>query len=569
MLGLIAFSLQAAYYAHVNPNSTNDPNIIVPSSSVENWYDLGKKVHTHYLINASAGKRTATPVAMNLHGPLIPNGLFGYEPSDIRAAYNVPSVGGSQAIAIVDAYDYPSALQDFNTFASTYGLPLETSTTVTASTNRTFQVVYGNGSKPSGDAGWNGEEALDIEWAHAMAPNAKIYLVEAASPAWSDFSVAINTAKALAGVKEVSMSFGGGEFSGETSLDAQLFSGTGIVFFSSAGDVGGEQEYPSESVDVVGVGGTTLQMSGNVVTSETAWSGSGGGPSSVESRPAFQSRVSAIVGSVRGTPDIAAVADPNFGVAVYEDGSWGEVGGTSVACPVCAGIVNNTATFLTSSPAQNLFFYSKLGTNTFRDITQGTAGKFSAAVGWDFITGCGTPIGLTRNSVPVVYQPDNNPPPAPITGTKVSGSLASILTANDGNTFQVKATKVTNLGSVADLQTHFTISGHLQSNILSASVTVVASANTGSATTGYVTNEVFIKNPSSGLYELVAAPTISTSDTTVTVALSQAQALKYLDSYGNFVVLTRALLPSRFYAGNNQTFTYSVDQVSATYSYSQ
>ena len=102
------------------------------------------------------------------------------DPLQIRSFYGVTGTG-SGVIAIVDAYDYATALSDFNTFAGYFGLPLESSSSVTASTNKVFQVVYATGSKPNKNGGWNQEAALDIEWAHAMAPAAKIVLVEAKS----------------------------------------------------------------------------------------------------------------------------------------------------------------------------------------------------------------------------------------------------------------------------------------------------------------------------------------------------------------------------------------------------
>src|SRR5205823_6185722 len=113
--------------------------------------------------------------------------------------------GGSGVIAIVDAYDYPTALNDFNVFSRQFGLPVETSSSATASTNQVFQVVYASGRKPRTNGGWAQEAALDIEWAHAMAPNAKIVLVEAASNSFANLFNAVDVASSIAGVKEVSM----------------------------------------------------------------------------------------------------------------------------------------------------------------------------------------------------------------------------------------------------------------------------------------------------------------------------------------------------------------------------
>ncbi len=401
MLSLIGLSLQAAYAVLHGPAALSDHRVFVPDSSIPKWYEAGLAAHTHHLISIGPQENPQPiyPTEFALNGPLAAATPSGYSPSQIRSAYAVVGAG-SKAIAIVDAYNYPTALNDFNVFSAQYGLPQETSTSVTASTNKVFQVVYQGTKKPSNNASWNEEEALDIEWAHALAPSAKIYLVEANSASYANLFAAIQKAATLTGVSEVSNSWGGSEFSGETSYDS-YFTTSGIVFFASAGDTGGAQEYPSESPNVVAAGGTTLNLSGTTVTSETAWSGSGGGPSSYEARPSYQSGISSIVGSVRGAPDLAADADPNTGVAVYDSTSyagyvgWLVFGGTSVASPVLAGITNAAGTFRASSNAELTAIYSKLGTSSFRDITSGSAGSFTAKVGWDFITGVGAPVGAS------------------------------------------------------------------------------------------------------------------------------------------------------------------------------
>ena len=130
--------------------------------------------------------------------------IGGYYPADVRAAYRMPASGGSGVIAIVDAFNDPTALSDFNGFSAQFGLPQETNTVATAKTNKVFQIVYATGTKPADDTtGWSSEISLDIEWAHAMAPNAKIVLVEGADDSSLDAAVAV--AKAITGVHEVSM----------------------------------------------------------------------------------------------------------------------------------------------------------------------------------------------------------------------------------------------------------------------------------------------------------------------------------------------------------------------------
>jgi subtilase family serine protease len=377
----------------------NDPNIRVPSSSRPQPAGF-MRTHYYQLIGPWRGRSGQNNPVLALHGPALMAPPPGYGPSDIRAAYNIPtSAQGGDAIAVVDAYDLPTNLNDFNVFANEFGLPAETSTNPTASTNKVFQVVYSGGQQPSADPDWGVEISLDMEWAHSMAPKAKIYLVEAPSSSGQDLYNAIQVAAGLPGVKEISMSWGSGEFQGENTLDS-YFQASGIVFFASAGDNGGQQEYPSESPNVVGVGGTSLYMNGNTVTSEVAWGGSGGGPSSQEARPAFQNIVQSIVGGARGAPDVSLVADPNTGVAVYDStpdqgySGWFVVGGTSLSSPATAGITNVRARYSANSTAELNRIYANLGSPFYRDITQGTAGSFSAMAGWDFITGVGSSLGL-------------------------------------------------------------------------------------------------------------------------------------------------------------------------------
>jgi len=331
-------------------------------------------------------------------------------PATIRSAYSLPSIGGSGAIAIVDAYHYPTSLQDFNYFAKYFNLPQESSTNATAAGNKVFQVVYATGSKPQSGgnyiSSWNLEEALDIEWAHAIAPSAKIYLVEAASDSLTDLDYAVQIASRLTGVKEVSMSWGGGESPSEVQWYDTFFTTSGIAYFAAGGDTSALVEYPSTSVNVISCGGTTLNRSNNgTLLSETAWADTGCGLSAYEPRPIFQNVISSIVGNRRGSNDISFDADPNTGVYVYDSTPlWGEngwwiLGGTSVSSPCLSAVVNLAASsgngFAVSSQAEELRFYSNLKNATvFRDITSGTDGRLRSSVGWDFITGVGSPIGL-------------------------------------------------------------------------------------------------------------------------------------------------------------------------------
>ena len=360
--------------------------LFVPGSTTEERADIGVRAHTNHLIHV---KENATTFAAP----------SGYSPDDIRAAYALPSVGGQGTIAIVDAYDYPTAENDLNVFSAQFGLPACTTA------NGCFKKIYATGTKPRTSCSWSQEMALDIEWAHAMAPNARIVLVESASSTMLSLFKAILTATAISTVTEESNSWGGSEFQKEKNYDVAFLQRPGIVYFASSGDTGGKTIYPAVSPYVIAAGGTSLNSISPV--DETAWSGSGGGKSRYEPRPSYQNGIQSLTGAARGVPDFSAVADPATGVSVYDStpcqgmSGWMVFGGTSVSSPVLAGIVNlaDHVTPSTTTFSELTTIYSAAaiaGTSPdFRDIVSGTAGTFSALTGWDFTTGVGSNIGLS------------------------------------------------------------------------------------------------------------------------------------------------------------------------------
>jgi len=234
-----------------------------------------------------------------------------------------------------------------------------------------------------------------------MAPHAILYLIEAQSNSLADLMCAVIFAGAGIGSStggEISMSWGSGEFPGETALDP-VFNAPRVVFFASTGD-GPGTSYPSVSSNVVAVGGTTVSR--NPVTGnfsfENTWQSTGGGISRFESRPSYQSGIAALVGDRRGVPDVAADANPSTGVWVFNSSfvgvpAWFIVGGTSVASPVWAGITNAAGSFSPSSAAQLNKLYGDPASD-FNDITFGVCGPFMgylAAAGWDLCSGLGSP----------------------------------------------------------------------------------------------------------------------------------------------------------------------------------
>jgi subtilase family serine protease len=339
----------------------------------------------------TAGIFFETPASLACIYQLVPIEVPGCNPNVVTT--NVAK--GSKAIAIVDAFHYPGALGDLRTFSSQFGLP--------APTSSSFEVVYATGTRPPDGtgSGWDVEAALDIQYAHGLAPNAKVYLVEAASDSFSDLFQAVDKATQLvatAGGGEVSMSWGGAEFSTETSFDSHM-AAKKVVYFAASGDSVGTI-YPCVSPNVVCVGGTG--NSRNPVTGkfegEIAWANTGGGLSLYETRPPYQEPIRGIVHGKRGVPDIAAVADPNTGVWIFNaaNGGWFPVGGTSVATPVMAAIANLAGHFYASSATELNTIYSTIGGigPSWNDITSGACGPydgFLALQGWDFCTGVGTP----------------------------------------------------------------------------------------------------------------------------------------------------------------------------------
>jgi subtilase family serine protease len=327
----------------------------------------------------------------------------GYGPAQFRTAYNLPSAATTpQTIAIVDAYDAPTIASDLNTYSATFGLPQ------CNTANPCFKKVNQNGvqgSYPSKNAGWALEIALDVETAHAICPNCKILLVEAASASLANLEAAVNKAAQL-GATEISNSYGGSEWSGEL-LDS-AYNHPGIAVTAASGDYGyGSFGFPAASPFVVAVGGTTLTLgAGNAWAGETAWRGAGSGCSSYLSAPSWQtadaSWASTGCGAKRGVADVAADADPNTGAAVYDTtryqgrSGWFQVGGTSLSAPLVAGIYALAGNASSTSYPASIAYANR---SALHDVTTGSTGNCAtimcnAAAGYDGPTGVGTPNGL-------------------------------------------------------------------------------------------------------------------------------------------------------------------------------
>ncbi len=302
-----------------------------------------------------------------------PSGTVAYTPAQIRAAYGINALsldGTGQTIAIVDAYDDPSIFQALDAFDTQFGLtgsgPSLYAQYGPASSFLTVLNQYGQATAlpstdPSGPGtdNWEVEEALDVEWAHAIAPGAQIVLVEANSQSLSDLMASVATAAAQPGVSVVSMSWGFPEgqavFAADEANYDSVFNVPGVTFVASTGDYGAaDPEYPAFSPDVVAVGGTSLTLNADSsYNSETGWGyysksagaliASGGGISLYEPEPTYQQGVQST--GYRTTPDVSMVADPATGAWIADpynldpSGPFEVMGGTSLSAPAWAGLV--------------------------------------------------------------------------------------------------------------------------------------------------------------------------------------------------------------------------------------
>lgn len=313
----------------------------------------------------------------------------GISPDTIKSIYHLPQKGGHGTIAIIGAYDDTTVENDLNVFSSIFNLSECTSR------NGCFE-KHLMGKKIKSDSGWGLETSLDVQWAHAIAPDAKILLVEATSPSGVNLLKAVDFARSRSDVIAVSMSWGGKEFVEEKSLDKYFVSKSGAVFFASSGDNGWGASWPASSVNVVSVGGTSLVLNNDgTFNREEAWQGSGGGVSAYETQPSYQSSYSIPrAHGMRAIPDVSYNADPHSGFSVYTKGKWYVLGGTSAGAPQWAAIRS------LGLSATNEKFYADKATDShasfFRDIVSGTNGDCKyycqARKHYDYVTGLGSPV---------------------------------------------------------------------------------------------------------------------------------------------------------------------------------
>ena len=312
----------------------------------------------------------------------------GYGPAELRSAYNLTTSGSaSQTVAIVDAFDAPSAEADLAAYRTQYGLPACTTA------NGCFRKVDQNGGTnyPRRNTGWAQEISLDLDMVSAICPNCHILLVEAKSNSFANLGTAENRAATM-GATVISNSWGGSDASDATY--GSYFNHPGIAITVSSGDNGYGVEYPASSTYVTAVGGTHLTSGGGTRGwTETVWSGAGSGCSTLNTALSGQASVGTGCAK-RAVADVSADADPNTGVAVRYNGSWLVFGGTSVASPIIAGVyglAGNSASINNNYPYQHA--------SSLYDVTSGSNGSCptsqwcTARTGWDGPTGLGTPNG--------------------------------------------------------------------------------------------------------------------------------------------------------------------------------
>ncbi|MBA5638633.1 S53 family peptidase [Duganella sp. LX20W] len=409
-----------------------------------------------------------------------------YTPAQIRAAYGLPALppsgttltaalaaqlGAGQTIYIVDAMHNPNVAAELAAFNAKFGLPACTQKSIAPSavlplaapsaTGCDLSVVFNTSAgamtatQPAYDSGWATEISLDVQWAHATAPLARIVLIEAASASVDNLQGAVKLANAM-GPGVVSMSFGTPEGSWTSSANA-AFTASNMTYLAATGDSGASVQWPAVSPNVVAVGGTSLTYTGSGSRSEVGWTQTGGGISAYTATPTYQTSSVPGLGTLahRGVADVSFNADPKTGqyVAIIASGattpSWISAGGTSLSTPQWAGLiaVANATRALNAKPAlgaPHAVLYGQIASvpgtyaSAFGDVISGSDGTCttcSAKSGYDQLSGLGTPnagslLSALSGATAVASAP--TVVPAAISG-KVGTALSFTVSASGAN----------------------------------------------------------------------------------------------------------------------------------------
>jgi hypothetical protein len=432
----------------------------------------------------------------------------GYGPADIQRAYKLSTtLGAGRTVAIVDAYDLPTAESDLATYRSQFGLPACTTA------NGCFRKINQNGgtTPPAANSGWGGEIALDLDMVSSACPACKILLVEASSASIANLGTAVNQAVAQ-GAVAVSNSYGGSESSSEASWDTSYYRHAGVAITASSGDNGYGTSYPAASPYVTSVGGTSLSRASNARGwSETTWSGAGSGCSINEAKPSFQHDTGC---SRRTIADVSAVADPNTGVAVYDSygsgAGWQVYGGTSASSPIVASVFA-----MATRPPAGVYpvQYPYGNPGALFDVTSGTNGSCggsylcTAKAGYDGPTGLGTPNGVAAFG-PGAVTNDFSMSVSPASGSVTAGSAATAtvstaVTAGSAQTVSLSASGLPAGAGASFSPSSVTAGGSATMTLSTSSSTpagtyTVTVTGTGTATTHTATYTLTVNSAGGG-----------------------------------------------------------------------
>ena len=509
---------------------------------------------------------------------------------DLRTAYGITAQGDpSKVVAIVDAYDDPNAFSNLTRFRTDQGLPaiqscsLATLTSLTSSArNPCFTKVNQTGgtSLPSADSGWSNEIDLDLQAASSICPTCSILLLEATSASLGNLATAVTTAAGTAHVLAISNSYGiSGDYPGSLAPAYDNAARTGLAVTASAGDGGYGILFPASATNVIGVGGTTLFVSGTtgVRTSETVWSGTGSGCSVYNAAPAWQSIPGNPCAGKKAVSDLSADADPNSGLAIYTTysgitGYW-VFGGTSLSSPLIAALYTTQGGYGGSTLAGQ---YAWAAGTPYYDVTSGSNGTCSpsvlctAGVGWDGPTGRGSiaVAASSPNDFTISASPSSLSVAQGSAGTStistaiVSGSAENITLSASGLPSGVTATfKPTSVTTGGSSTLTLTASG---TATLGSPVAVTVSGTAPSAThttsvsltvTAAVSNDFSISaSPTTVTVAQGSAGTSTISTAIVSGSGSVALTLAPAPPSG----VTATFNPTPVAAGSSSTLTFTV-----------
>ncbi len=357
-------------------------------------------------VEADGGRRCDVKIRVDDQGRTIHDDddpVGGYAPANIQSAYGLPVGGGAGKLVVLYGgnSDYPNAESDLGVYRAQYGLPACTTA------NGCFMKVDEHGGTSYPAAGTSEvEQALDMEMVSASCPGCKVMLIEG-----GDMDVALATVIAKgASAFSFSVLLGFGGSTGSVCSSLGFNNDSGLLVTAALGDTNypGARDYtPAACQGALAVGGTSLNKDPGSARgwSEVTWSGTGSGCSPYVAKPAWQTDTGC---TMRMEGDIAMVADPGTGVAVYDTlgaSGWFIVGGTSAAAPLTAGSL--TALGIANGHFSPAWIWQN--PVNFYDITTGTNGPCSgvpdyfcnADVGYDGPTGWGTVNGnLLKTALP-------------------------------------------------------------------------------------------------------------------------------------------------------------------------